>query len=92
MKWVFRQDEACGFRLKNFRSRNQHGITEVRYVFVRYAGWFWIIVGVSVAYNIQIIKYKIKLLTRYENVTQRDLLIVESILQTVKQLQYARLS
>jgi hypothetical protein len=35
---------------------------------------------------------KKKLLTKYENVTQKVLLPVESILQNAKQLQHARLS
>jgi hypothetical protein len=49
-------------------------------------------VGVSVAYNFQAAKNKIKLLTEYENVTQKILSVIESILQNAKQLQHARLS
>jgi hypothetical protein len=43
-------------------------------------------------YNFQIGSNKIKLLTEYETGTQRVLLLMESILQIVKQLQHARLS
>jgi hypothetical protein len=35
--------------------------------------WFWIIVGVSVAYNFQAGNNKIKLLREYESVTQNIL-------------------
>jgi hypothetical protein len=40
---------------------------------VSYTGWFKIIVGVSVAYNLQTRNNKIKLLTEYEGVTQKVL-------------------
>jgi hypothetical protein len=48
-------------------------------------GSFTIIVGVSMAYNFEIVNKKIKLLTEYENVTQKVLLYIESILQNVKE-------
>jgi hypothetical protein len=44
------------------------------------------------SYNFQIGNNKIKLLTEYETVTQKVLLLIESILQNAKQLQHARLS
>jgi hypothetical protein len=37
----------------------------------KYTGWFEIIVGVSVAYNFQIGKNKIKLLMKYESITKK---------------------
>jgi hypothetical protein len=43
-----------------------------------------IIVGISVAYNFQIGNNKIKLLKEYENVTQKFLVIIESILQNAE--------
>jgi hypothetical protein len=45
-------------------------------------------------YNFQTGKNKIKMLTEYENVTQKVLLLVfsESMLQNSKELQHARLS
>jgi hypothetical protein len=45
-----------------------------------------------VAYNFQTGKNEIKLMTEYESVTQKVLLLIESILQDAKQLQNARLS
>jgi hypothetical protein len=45
-----------------------------------------------VAGNLQTKNNKIKLLTEYENVTQKVLLFIESVLQNAKQLQHARLS
>jgi hypothetical protein len=57
-----------------------------------YTGWFKIIVGVSVAYNFQTRKNKIKLLMEYESVTRKVLISLESILQNAKQLHHARLS
>jgi hypothetical protein len=57
-----------------------------------YTGRFYIIVGVCVAYNVQTGNNKIKLLREYENVTQKVVLSIESMLQTAKQLQHARLS
>jgi hypothetical protein len=45
-----------------------------------------------VAYNFQTGNNKIKLLTEYESVTQKVLILLESILQTAKQLQHAHLS
>jgi hypothetical protein len=45
-----------------------------------------------VDYNSEIENNKIKLLTEYENVSQRDLLLIESILRNARQLQHARLS
>jgi hypothetical protein len=45
-----------------------------------------------VAYNFQTGNNKIKLLAEYESVSQKDLLLVESILQNAKQLQHGRLS
>jgi hypothetical protein len=47
---------------------------------------------VSVAYNFQTENNKIILLTEYESVTEKVLLLTESILQSAKQLQIARLS
>jgi hypothetical protein len=44
-----------------------------------------------VAYNFQIGNNKIKLLMEYENVTEKVLLLIESIQQIAKQLQHARL-
>jgi hypothetical protein len=44
-----------------------------------------------VAYNFQIGKNKINLLTKYESVTKKVLLFIESMLQNTKQLQQARL-
>jgi hypothetical protein len=44
------------------------------------------------AYNFQVRNNKIKLLTEYENVTQKALLLLESIKQNAKQFQYALLS
>jgi hypothetical protein len=44
-----------------------------------------------VAYNFQTGNNNIKLLTEYESVTQKVLLLLESILQNPKQLQHARL-
>jgi hypothetical protein len=43
------------------------------------------------AYNFQIGCNKIKLLTEYVSVTQKVLLLIESMLQNAKQLQHARL-
>jgi hypothetical protein len=48
------------------------------------------IVGISMAYNFQIGNNEIKLLTKYENVTQKGLLSIESMLHNAKQLQHAR--
>jgi hypothetical protein len=45
-----------------------------------------------VAYNFQTGNNQIKLLTEYESVTQKVLLLIESILKNAKQLQHARLS
>jgi hypothetical protein len=45
-----------------------------------------------VAYNFKVGKIKIELLTKYENITQKVLLSLESMLQNAKQLQRARLS
>jgi archaellum component FlaC len=44
------------------------------------------------ACNFEIENNKIKLLTEYENVTQKVLILAESMLQNAKQLQHARLS
>jgi hypothetical protein len=60
--------------------------------YVRYTGWFQIIVGVTVAYNFQIKNNKIKLLMKYESVTQKGLVLTESILHNAKQLQHAHFS
>jgi hypothetical protein len=43
-----------------------------------------------VAYNFETGNKKIKLLTEYKNVTQKVLLVIESILQNDKQLQHAQ--
>jgi hypothetical protein len=51
-----------------------------------------LLIGVSAAYNFQNGSKKIKLLTKYEGVTQKVLLFIESMLQKAKQLQHARLS
>jgi hypothetical protein len=45
-----------------------------------------------VACNLQTRNNKMKLLTEYENVIQKVLIPLESILQSAKQLQHARLS
>jgi hypothetical protein len=47
-----------------------------------------VIVGTFVSYNFQIGNNKIKLLTEYENVSQKVVLLIESILQNAKQLQH----
>jgi hypothetical protein len=44
-----------------------------------------------VAYNFQTGNNKMKLLTKYESVTDKVLLLVEPILQNAKELQHARL-
>jgi hypothetical protein len=44
------------------------------------------------AYNFQIGSNNIKMLREYESITQKVLLLIESILQNAKQLQHARLS
>jgi Uri superfamily endonuclease len=44
-----------------------------------------------VVYNIQIRSNKIKLIREYENVTQKVLLFIESILHNAKQLEHERL-
>jgi hypothetical protein len=44
------------------------------------------------AYKFQIGKNKIKLLTEYESVTQKVLLLIESLLQNAKQRQHSLLS
>jgi hypothetical protein len=43
-------------------------------------------------YNFQIEENKTKVLVEYENVIQKVLLLIESIMQNPKQLQHARLS
>jgi hypothetical protein len=43
-----------------------------------------------VAYNVQSRNNKIKLLTQYENVTQKVLLFIDQMLQNAKQLQRAQ--
>jgi hypothetical protein len=44
------------------------------------------------AHNFQTGNNKIKLLTEYESVTQKVVLLIESKLQIAKQLQHSRLS
>jgi hypothetical protein len=44
-----------------------------------------------VSYNFQTRNIKTKLLTEYENVTQKVLLVIDSVLQNAKQLQHAHL-
>jgi hypothetical protein len=45
-----------------------------------------------VAGNLQTENNKIKLLTEYESITQKVILLIESVLQNAKQLQHAHLS
>jgi hypothetical protein len=45
-----------------------------------------------VAYNFQIGRNNKKLLTEYESIAQKVLLLIESTLKNAKQLQHARLS